>query len=149
MTNVGTVNPFLTFLLVLLFFALVVVIIVMACLLHRARGDRLAAIHEANRVAGRHKTAAARASAAEEQARRLLAAVESGMAAMREAVETRDQLKIIAKHTGELLALHNHVLDDGSPTFAMPADLPDDPYPLGDQAQHGLNGYPVQPGVRR
>ena len=147
MTSVGTVNPGLTALCVVLFVALVVTIVVLANKLARARGQLFTVTQAAARTEHQRDNARKATSAAEQQRDRLLAAVEAGMTAMREAIDTRDQLEIIARHTGELLALHDHVLPDGGAgQYAVPAaDMPDDPYPIDDAAgRHAVRGYPVQ-----
>jgi hypothetical protein len=115
MTNVGTVNPELTILLVLLFLALVVAIVVLACHLSRARSQMLAANREVARLAGRHKAAAARAREAEEQATRLFHAVEVAVATARQAVSNKDQLELVSERLGQLFAYVTQPLEELQP----------------------------------
>jgi nitrogen fixation protein FixH len=115
MTNVGTVNPELTILLVLLFLALVVAIVVLACYLSRARSQMLAANREVARLAGRHKAAAARASEAGEQCARLFHALETAVATARQAVGNTEQLERVGHQLGELLTYVTTPLDELAP----------------------------------
>ena len=115
MTNVGTVNPELTILLVLLFLALVVAIVVLACHLSRARSQMLAANREVARLAGRHKAAAARAREAEEQATQLFHAVEVAVATARQAVSNKDQLELVSERLGQLFAYVTQPLEELQP----------------------------------
>jgi Na+-transporting methylmalonyl-CoA/oxaloacetate decarboxylase gamma subunit len=123
MTQVGTVNPGLTLALVLLFLALVVAIVVLGGLLASARKQIHAASREVARVAGRHKAAKARAEEAEEQAARLMHAVETAIATARQAVENRGQLEAVGQRLGELFAYVTEPLEElapGGPDWAAP-----------------------------
>ena len=115
MTNVGTVNPELTILLVVLFLGLVVAIVVLACYLSRTRSQMLAANREVARLAGRHKAAAARAREAEEQATRLFHAVEVAVATARQAVSNKDQLELVSERLGQLFAYVTQPLEELQP----------------------------------
>jgi Na+-transporting methylmalonyl-CoA/oxaloacetate decarboxylase gamma subunit len=109
--TVGTISPGLTLALVILFLALAAAVAVMACLLSRARGQLYVARREAARSGGRHRAAAEQAREAEEQAARLLRAVEAAVATARRAVEDRDQLEIVGERLSQLLAYVTEPLD--------------------------------------
>jgi hypothetical protein len=150
----SAVNPGLTVLCVLLILALVLAIVTLSVMLHRARAQCLHAVAEARHRGRQHKGAQERAAEAERRggeaeghARRLFELLQGAQATLREAVTHEDQLMIIARHTGELLALHEHVPPGADVTFTELPDerLPPDPlagYPVDDAAQRG---YPVQP----
>jgi flagellar basal body-associated protein FliL len=110
--TVETVNPILTFLLVILFLALVVTIVVLAWLLSKARGEMSAARREAARAASRQKAAAERAREAEEQAARLMHAVEVAVATARQAVDNKDQLELVNQQLAQLFAYVSEPLEE-------------------------------------
>jgi hypothetical protein len=128
----GTVNPTLTFLLALLFLAMFITITALAVLLSRSRRDMHTARGEARRVAGRHKAAQARAGEAEDQAARLMVAVEGAIATARQAVSNTDQLEIVSRQLGELFAYVTEPLEEGAGRGPQP--IPDT-YPAGDYRQ--------------
>jgi hypothetical protein len=114
MTNVGTVNPKLTILLVLLFFALVVALVVLACLLSRARGEVVTIRQEIQRVTGRYKALQERSREAEETAGRLMCHIETAIATARKAVENTSQLALMSQQLDQLLVYE--------PLEELPAD---------------------------
>jgi flagellar basal body-associated protein FliL len=116
--TVETVNPILTFLLVILFLALVVTIVVLAWLLSKARGEMSTARTEAARAASRQKAAAERAREAEEQAARLMHAVEVAVATARRAVDNKDQLELVNQQLAQLFAYVSEPLEE------LPGDGP-------------------------
>jgi hypothetical protein len=118
MSTIGTVNPGLTALLVILFLALVVTIVVLACLLSKAREEMFTARGEAVRAVSRQKAAAERASEAEEQAARLMHAVEVAVATARQAVDNRDQLELVNQQLAQLFAYVSE------PPVELPGDGP-------------------------
>ena len=155
MTTPGTVNPGLTAALVALFLGLVLTIVILSVMLHRARADRLHAVTEARHRTRQHKSAQERAAEAERRAgvaeghaRALFDLLQGAQATLRQAVSHEEQLMIIARHTGELLALHEHVPPGATFTELPGEELPPDPlagYPVDER---GVTGYPVQPPPR-
>jgi FtsZ-interacting cell division protein ZipA len=113
--SVGTANPGLTILLVILFLALVITVVVMAFLLSRARAEMFAARREARRAGGRHKAAVQRAGEAEEQAARLMHAVEAAVATARQAVDNKDQLELVNQQLAQLFAYVSGPLEELPP----------------------------------
>jgi Na+-transporting methylmalonyl-CoA/oxaloacetate decarboxylase gamma subunit len=115
MTTVGTVNPGLTLALVLLILGMVIAIVVLGSLLASTRKQIHAANREVTRVAARHQAAKAQAVEAEEQAARLMTAVETAIATARQAVENRDQLEAVGQRLGELFAYVTEPLEELTP----------------------------------
>jgi len=113
--SAGTASPGLTILLVILFLALVITVVVMAFLLSRARTEVFAARREASRAGGRHEAAIQRAGQAEEQAARLMHAVEVAVATARQAVDNKDQLGLVNQQLAELLAYVSGPLEELPP----------------------------------